>query len=47
MQLVYNGVLISAAQQSNSDIYIHTLFFIFFSIMIYHRLLNTVSCAIQ
>ena len=47
MQLVYNVVLISAAQQSNAGIHIYMLFFIFFSIMVYHRLLNTISCAIQ
>ena len=29
-----------------SDIYIYILFFIFFSMMVYHRILNLVPCAI-
>ena len=45
-----NAVLISAIEQSDSVIhYIHTysFFFIFFSIMVYHRPLNIVPYAIQ
>ena len=39
---------ISAVQQSDSVIYIHTLIiFIFFSIKVYHRTLNRVPCATQ
>ena len=47
--LIYNVVLISAVQQSDSviHIYIYTFFFIFFSMMVYHRILNIVPCAIQ
>ena len=45
VQLIYNVVLISAVQQSDSVIW--TLFFIFFSIMVDHRILNIVPCAIQ
>ena len=39
--------LISAVQQSDSVIHIYTFFFIFFSITVYHRMLNIVPCAIQ
>ena len=46
VQLIYNVVLISAVQQSDSFIHIHAFFFIFFSIMVYHRILNIVPCAI-
>ena len=48
--LIYNAVLISAVQQSDSVIYIlyiYAFFFIFFSIMTYHRILNIVPCAMQ
>ena len=45
VQLIYNIVLISAVQQSDSVI--HIFFFISFSIMVYHRILNIVSCAIH
>lgn len=38
-------VLISAAQQGDSAI--HTYMFSFFFIMIYHRILHIVQCAIQ
>ena len=38
---MYNIVLISAVQQSDLVIYIHTFFFkTFFSIMVYHWILN-------
>ena len=48
VQLIYNVVLITAIQQSDSVIHIYTVFFkIFFSIMVYHRILNIVPCAIQ
>ena len=45
LYLIYNVVLVSVVQQSDSvrDIY----FFIFFSIMIYYRILDIVLCAIQ
>ena len=39
--------LISAGEQSDWVVNIYTLFFIFFSIMVYHRMLNIVPCAIQ
>ena len=45
IQLTYSVVLISAVWQSDSVI--HTLlFFIFFSILVHHRILNIVPCAI-
>ena len=37
VQLIYNVMLISAVQISDSFIYIYTLFFILFSIMVYSR----------
>ena len=45
LQLIYNVVLISAIQPS--QLYIYTFFFIFFSIMVYYRILNVVPCAVQ
>ena len=47
VQLIHNVVLISAVQQSDSVIHMYTFFFILFSIMVYHRILNRVPCAIQ
>lgn len=48
VQLIYNAVLISIAQQSYSVLHIQTLFFlIIFSIMAYHRMLTTVARATQ
>ena len=46
VQLIYSVVLISAVQQSASVIHIYILF-IFFSIMVYHQLLNIAPCATQ
>ena len=40
VQLTYNVVLISAVQHSSSVTCVYT----FFSIMVYHRILNTVPC---
>ena len=45
--LVYNVVLVSGVQRSNSVIHIYTFFFRFFSIMVYHKMLNIVACALQ
>ena len=46
VQLIYyNAVLIFTIQQSDSFIHIYTFFFIFFSIMVYHRILNMAPCA--
>ena len=44
---MYNVGLISAAQQSDSVIHIYTFFFIFFSIMVCHRIFSIIPCAIQ
>ena len=46
VQLTYNAVPISAVQQSDSGIHRYT-FFIVFSIIVYHRILNIVPCAIH
>ena len=43
---MYNVVFISAAQQGDSVI-IFTFLFIFFSFMVYYRILNIVPCVIQ
>ena len=45
--MVYYAVLISAVQQSASLGHVGTFFFIFFSVMVYHRILNIVACATQ
>ena len=46
--MLYNVVLISAVQQSDSVIHIYAFFLeIFFSILVYRRILNKVPCAIQ
>ena len=46
-QLIYKVVLIFVQQSASAvHIYIHS-FLIFFSIMVYHRILNIVPCAIQ
>ena len=42
---IYNVMLISIVQQSDSIIY--TFVFIFFSTMVYHRTLNIVPCAVE
>ena len=55
VQLIYKAVLISTVQQSDPVIYIyiyiytHTYVypFLFFSIMVYPRILSIVLCAIQ
>ena len=38
-------MLISTVQRSASLIHVATFFFILFSIMVYHRILNTGACA--
>ena len=43
--MIYNVVLISAVQQSDSVDFF--FFFIFFSIMVYHRIVNIVPCILQ
>ena len=45
--MIYSVVLISVIKESDSIIYvcIHS-FFVFFSIMVYLRILNIVPCAI-
>ena len=47
VSLIYNVVLISAVQASDSVRHTSTFFFRFFSIIIYHRILNLVPCALQ
>ena len=48
VQFMYNTVLISALQKSDSVIHIYAFFFkILFSIMVYHKILNIVLCATQ
>ena len=46
--MTYGVVLISAVQQSDSVIHMYTiLFHILFQIMVYHRILTIVPCAIS
>ena len=47
LSLNYNVVLITAVQQSDSVIRIYAFIFIFFFIMVYHRILSIIPCAIQ
>ena len=42
-----NIVLISTVQQSDSVIHIYTLFFIFFFIMVYHKILNIIPTGLN
>ena len=46
ISLIYS-VLISAVQKSDSVMHIYPFVFIFFSIMIYLRILSIVPCVIQ
>ena len=46
VQLIYNVVFISAVEQNYVVIYMYTLFFIFFSIMVYSRIVNGVPGAL-
>ena len=47
VELIDSVVLISAAQHSDSVIHVYTFSFIFFSIMVYYRILTMVPCAVQ
>ena len=47
VEVIYNVVLIFTIQQSDPFIHIYTFFFIIFSIMVYHRILNIAPCAKQ
>ena len=47
VRLIYNVMLISTVQQSNSVILVYIYFFIFFSITVYHKTLNIVPWVIQ
>ena len=47
LTLTYNVMLVSAVQQNDSVIHMCALFFVFFSIMVYHKILNIVPCVIQ
>ena len=44
---MYNVALITAIQQSDLIIHIYIHFKISFSIMVYHRILHIVLCAMQ
>ena len=46
VKLIYNVVLVSAVQQSESVIHIYILPIIY-SNMVYHRILNIVPCVMQ
>ena len=45
--LIYNVVLVSDVEKSDSVTYMYMFFFVFFSIIVYHRILNVVTCSIQ
>ena len=46
-QLIYSVVLISTIQQSDSGFHTYIFFFILFSVMVDHRILSIVPCAIS
>ena len=45
--LIYNVVLVSDVQKSDSVTYMFMFFFVFFSIIVYLRILNVVTCSVQ
>ena len=45
-QLTYNFVLIYAIQQNDSIIHVYIIFFILFSIMVFHGIMHIVPYAI-
>ena len=52
VQLIYNIVLVSGVQQSDSVIHTYICiylysFFLFFSVIVYYKILNTIPCAVQ
>ena len=47
VELIHNAVFVSTAPWSDSVIHTHTCFLKFFSILVYHRMLNLVPCAVQ
>ena len=44
--LIYKVVQIPTVQQSDSVTHVHAFFSIYFFIVVYHRILNRVPCAI-
>ena len=48
VQLIYNAVLLSGVQQDDSDVhrYLNLLFFRFFSVIAYYKILNIIPCTI-
>ena len=47
VELIYNIVLVSSVQQSDSIIHKYIFFFRFFSIVGYYKKLKIIPCAIQ
>ena len=45
--LIYNVVLISAVQQSDSVMHTYTFFFYILFHMVHHRILNIVPCVME
>ena len=43
----YTVLLIATVQQSDPVIHVYVYFLTFFSIMVYHQILNIVLCAVQ
>ena len=43
---IYSVVLVSGVLQNDSVVYTYTFFFIFFSIIVYYKILNIVPSAI-
>ena len=48
VQLIYNVVLLSDVQPSDSNVFVYIYSFSdFFSIVVYYKIVNTVPCAIH
>ena len=47
VQLIYNVVLLSDVQPSDSNVFVYIYFFRFFSTVVYYKIVNIVPCAIH
>ena len=45
VQLIYNVVLLSDVQPSDSNVFVYIYFFRFFSTVVYYKIVNIVPCA--
>ena len=45
--MIYNVVLLSDVQPSDSNVFVYIYFFRFFSTVVYYKIVNIVPCAIH